>query len=64
MDISECLLIGWEIGWHISRFGAYLPVFILLIHSEMWLLKDMADIFTNSILYLLRYFFQFPFFYS
>mgnify|MGYP006928010585 CR=1 FL=1 len=35
MDISECSLIGWEIGWEISRFGAYLPVFILLIHSEM-----------------------------
>ncbi len=31
MDISECSLIGWEI----SRFGTYLPAFILLIHSEM-----------------------------
>ena len=35
MDISECSLIGWEIGWEISRFGAYLPAVILLIHSEM-----------------------------
>ena len=35
MDISECSLIGWEIGWEIGLFGAYLSVFILLIHSEM-----------------------------
>ncbi len=35
MDISECSLIGWEIGWEISRFGAYLSAYILLIHSEM-----------------------------
>lgn len=35
MDISEYSLIGWEIGWEISRFGTYLPAFILLIHSEM-----------------------------
>ena len=35
MDISECSLIGWEIGWEISRFGAYLPAVILLIYCEM-----------------------------
>lgn len=28
------------------------------------LLEDMVDILNNSILYLLRYFFEFPFFYS
>ena len=28
-------ITGWKIGWKISRFGAYLPAFILLMHSEM-----------------------------
>lgn len=51
MDISECSLIGWEIGWEISRFGAYLPAFILLIHSEMCRCWKIWQIFSSTRFY-------------
>ena len=28
-------ITGWKIGWKISRFGAYLPAFILLMHNQI-----------------------------
>ena len=52
MDISECSLIGWEIGWEISRFGSYLPAFILLIHSEMCRCWKIWQIFSSTRFYI------------
>ena len=44
-----------------SHVATCLPIDIAVC-SWHYRLEDMADIFINSILYLLRYFFQFPFF--
>ena len=50
MDISECSLIGWEIGWHISRFRRLSAShYSVDTQRDVPLLEDMADIFTNSI---------------
>nr|WP_297061921.1 hypothetical protein [Prevotella sp.] len=40
--------ISWKIGWKISRFGAYLPAFILLMHSEMCRCWNIWQIFSPT----------------
>lgn len=50
MDISECSLIGWEIGWEISRFRRLsASLYSVDTQRNVPLLEDMADIFINSI---------------
>lgn len=50
MDISECSLIGWEIGWQISRFRRLSASYYSVdTQRDVPLLEDMTDIFTNSI---------------
>lgn len=52
MDISECSLIGWEIGWQISRFRRLSAShYSVDTQRDVPLLEDMADNFTNSVLY-------------
>ena len=44
--------ISWKIGWQISRFGAYLPAFILLMHSEMCRCWKIWQIFSPTRFYI------------
>ena len=62
------LLCLFSFDTNFDKFPNYKPVGIKNRNEYLRVLadrlEDMADIFINSILYLLRYFFEFPFFYS